>query len=162
MIGINNKKLFYMIKVGIVILVAYILVFIALQGIKYINIINSQNQILQEIESIKEQTEQVKARLENSKKQFAIIEESYIKQDELETRIKGIFERMSVLDFEIRLVTLKQLCVDRYIFMVQILSYSEEGRKAAHGILSYLGNVQLSADNDTLYYVDYVVAKKEN
>ena len=39
---------------------------------------------------------------------------------------------------------------------------SENGLKAAEGILSYIGKIKKHDKNDTIYFVDYISTPKEN
>jgi hypothetical protein len=68
---------------------------------------------------------------------------------------------MSILDYNLRYIDAKQMCIDRHILVTQVSSASEDGLKAALGILSYLGSIKKSDTNDTIYFVDYISKPKE-
>jgi hypothetical protein len=53
------------------------------------------------------------------------------------------------------------MCVDRFILVTQLTSQSEKGIIAGEGILSYIGKVQKSDKNSSIYFVDYVSKAKE-
>ena len=53
------------------------------------------------------------------------------------------------------------MCLDRYIIIAQLTARSEKGIEAGEGILSYLGKIRKSQNNDTLYYVDYIAKPKD-
>ena len=43
----------------------------------------------------------------------------------------------------------------------QVSAQSEDGLKAAEGILGYIGNIKKSDNNATIYFVDYISKPKE-
>ena len=49
---------------------------------------------------------------------------------------------MSVLDYELKYLDSKKMCIDRHIIVAQVSAQSENGLKAAEGILSYIGKIK--------------------
>ena len=68
---------------------------------------------------------------------------------------------MSVLDYEIKYLDSKKMCLDRYLIVTQVSAQSERGLQAAEGILSYIGDIKKSEKNDSIYFVDYISKARE-
>ncbi len=103
----------------------------------------------------------LKSKVEASKKKIEAVEKQYITKEELETKVKDIFGRMSILDYEIKYLDSKKMCLDRYLIVTQVSAETEKGLQAAEGILSYIGKIKKSEKNDSIYFVDYVSKARE-
>lgn len=85
----------------------------------------------------------------------------YIQKEELETKVKEIFSRMSIFDYKINYIDARKMCVDRYIIVASVDYQDEKGLKAVEGILSYLGEIKKSESNENLYFVNYITKARE-
>ena len=68
---------------------------------------------------------------------------------------------MSLLDYQLNYLDAKKMCIDRHIIIAQVSAQSENGLKAAEGILSYIGKIKKHDKNGTIYFVDYISIAKE-
>ncbi len=161
MISISNKSASYITKVSIVITVIYALGFTAYSAINYYKTYFEKERLTLELSQKRVQTEEVKKKIEDSKQKIAKVEKSYITKEELDTRIKEIFTRMSVFDYELNLLESKKMCIDRYVLITQLVSSSPEGLQAGEGILSYLGQIKKHETNKQVYFVDYISKPKD-
>ena len=78
------------------------------------------------------------------------------------SKIKDIYKRMSVLDYNLKFLNSKKMCIDNYIIVTQLTARSKEGLKAGEGILSYLGQMKKSESNNTIYFVNYISKPKDS
>lgn len=161
MISIANKTVSYISKVGLSILAGYIILFFAYKTIIYYKIAIEKEQLEVVLQEKRVETNNLKSKVEASKSKIETVEKQYITKEELETRVKDIFERMSILDYEIKYLDSKKMCLDRYLIVTQVSAQSEKGLQAAEGILSYIGNIKKSGINDSIYFVDYVSKARE-
>lgn len=161
MISIANKTVSYISKVGLSILVGYTILFLAYKTIIYYKIAIEKEQLEVVLQEKRVETNNLKSKVEASKSKIETVEKQYITKEELETRVKDIFERMSILDYEIKYLDSKKMCLDRYLIVTQVSAQSEKGLQAAEGILSYIGNIKKSGINDSIYFVDYVSKARE-
>ena len=161
MISIANKTVSYISKAGLMILAGYIILFLAYKTIIYYKIAIEKEQLEVVLQEKRVETNNLKNKVELSKNKIEIIEKQYISKEELETKIKDIFQRMSVLDYEIKYLDSKKLCLDRYLIVTEVSADSEKGLQAAEGILSYIGNIKKSDKNDSIYFVDYISKSRE-
>lgn len=161
MISIANKTVSYISKVGLTILVGYTILFLAYKTIIYYKIAIEKEQLEVVLQEKRVETNNLKSKVEASKNKIEAVEKQYISKEELETKVKDIFERMSVLDYEIKYLDSKKMCLDRYLIVTQVSAQSEKGLQAAEGILSYIGNIKKSEKNESIYFVDYVSKARE-
>lgn len=161
MISIANKTVSYISKVGLSILAGYVILFFAYKTIIYYKIAIEKEQLEVVLQEKRVETNNLKSKVEASKSKIETVEKQYITKEELETRVKDIFERMSILDYEIKYLDSKKMCLDRYLIVTQVSAQSEKGLQAAEGILSYIGNIKKSGINDSIYFVDYVSKARE-
>ena len=161
MISISNKRVSTISKLTLIILVVYSLGYVAYRAITFYKIYFEKQNLTEQLQTKRNETISLKRQVENVKKQIIDTENKYITKEELIPKIKEIFERMSVLDFNLKYIDVQKICLDRHIIVSQISAQSEEGLKAALGILSYLGPVKKSEKNDTIYFVDYISKAKE-
>lgn len=68
---------------------------------------------------------------------------------------------MSILDYNLKFVDSKKMCIDRYVIIAEVSAQSEDGLQAAEGILSFLGAIKKSDNNDSIYYIDYTSKPRE-
>jgi hypothetical protein len=161
MISIANKTVSYISRVGITFLIVYTLGFFAYKTIIYYKIAFDKEKLEIVLQEKRVETNNLKNKVELSKNKIESIEKQYISKEELETKIKDIFQRMSVLDYEIKYLDSKKLCLDRYLIVTEVSADSEKGLQAAEGILSYIGNIKKSDKNDSIYFVDYISKSRE-
>lgn len=161
MISIANKTVSYISKVGLTILVGYTILFLAYKTIIYYKIAIEKEQLEVVLQEKRVETNNLKNKVEASKNKTETVEKQYISKEELETKVKDIFGRMSILDYEIKYLDSKKMCLDRYLIVTQVSAQSEKGLQAAEGILSYIGNIKKSGINDSIYFVDYVSKARE-
>lgn len=162
MISIKNKRFKLIIKVGLIIFIAYIIGFLFFKLASFIKISFEKEQLTKELQIKKQETLSLKRKVVNKKADIKKVESSYIKKDELDSKIKDIYKRMSVLDYNLKFLNSKKMCIDNYIIVTQLTARSKEGLKAGEGILSYLGQMKKSESNNTIYFVNYISKPKDS
>lgn len=162
MISISNKTVSYISKIGLTFLGIYTVGFLAYKTIIYFKIANEKEKLTLVLQEKRALTDDLKKQVELSKKKIETVEKQYINKEELETKIKEIFSRMSVFDYELKYLDSKKMCLDRYLIVTQVSAQSEDGLKAALGILAYIGNIKKHDQNDSIYFIDYISTPKEN
>jgi hypothetical protein len=160
MISISNKRISLISKITISILILYILAFFSHRVITYYKVYFEKEALTNDLQLKMNETASLKRKVENSKKKVDDIEKSYITKEELEPKVKEIFQRMSILDYDLKFLDAQKMCIDRFIIISQVNTQSEDGLKAAEGILGYIGNIKKSDKNDTIYFVDYISKPK--
>jgi hypothetical protein len=161
MISISNKTVSYISKIGLSILGVYVIGFLAYKTIIYYKIANEKEQLEIVLQEKRNETNNLKNNVELSKKKIETLEKQYITKEELEIKVKDIFSRMSVLDYELKYLDSKKMCIDRYIIVVDLSAQSEGGLRAAQGILEYIGEIKKHETNDSIYFVNYISTPKE-
>lgn len=161
MISISNKTLSRITKICIFVLITYSVGFLIYKTILYFKISFEKDNLTIVLQEKKAQTDNLKKQVELSKKKIEIVEKEYINKEELETKVKDIFLRMSVFDYQLKYLDSKKMCVDRYLIVTQVTAQSENGLQAALGILSYIGKIKKHDQNETVYFVDYISTPKE-
>lgn len=68
---------------------------------------------------------------------------------------------MSFIDFQLNYIDARKMCVDRYIIVARADYQSEKGLKAVEGILSYLGEIKKSENDENLYFVNYIAKPRQ-
>lgn len=160
MISISNKNMSLFVKLGLIIITIYILGFIAFKAASYYRTIYQKEVLTKELNEKKLQTSSLKQKVKEMKEKTQLVKDSYITKDELEIKVKDIFKRYSLLDYDLKYLDAKEMCVDRYILVTQLVASSEKGLKAGEGILSYIGSMKKSESNETIYFIDYVSKQK--
>lgn len=161
MISINNKKLKLIIKVGLIVFVSYIIGFFFFKLASFIKLSYEKERLTKELQVKKQETISLKRMVVNKKIKIKEIESRYIKKEELDSKIKDIYKRMSVLDYNLKFLDSKKMCIDNYIIVTQLTARSENGLKAGEGILSYLGEMKRSENKNTIYFVNYISEAKD-
>ena len=161
MISISNKTVSYISKIGLSILGVYVIGFLAYKTIIYYKIANEKEKLEIVLQEKRNETNNLKSNVELSKKKIETLEKQYITKEELEIKVKDIFSRMSVLDYELKYLDSKKMCIDRYIIVVDLSAQSEGGLRAAQGILEYIGEIKKHETNDSIYFVNYISTPKE-
>ncbi|MBU0925607.1 hypothetical protein KKG81_12025 [bacterium] len=161
MISLSRKKVSIIGKLTLTILVVYSLGFVAYRAITFYKIYFEKETLTEQLQVKRNETNSLKRQVELSKKKIEDTEKLYISKEELETKVKDIFGRMSILDYNLKYIDSKKMCLDRYIIISQVSAQSDDGLKAAEGILAYIGSVKKSEKNDTIYFVDYITKEKE-
>ena len=160
MISVNKKTIKSINKIGIYIVLLYSLGFLVYKGMIYIQSLNEKEQLTSSLEKQKKETNLIKEKIILSDNKIKALEANYITTEELETKIKDIYTRMSVFDYNLKYLNIKKMCIDRHIIVSQLTSESENGLKAGYGVLTYIGNVQRSEKNDSIFFVDYIASPK--
>ena len=160
MISISAKKLSFINKTVFILVAIYSLIFISYTLVEYYRIYNKKNSISQELQTKKNETKVLKNKVSLVKKKIKDVKKQYLTEKELESKVKGIFQRMSIFDYQINYLGAKKMCIDRYLLITEVDAQSEEGLTAAKGILSYLGNIKKSEDYESVYFVDYMATPK--
>jgi hypothetical protein len=160
MISISNKRISLISKITISVLILYILAFFSHRIVTYYKVYFEKEALINDLQLKRNETNSLKRQVENSKKKVDNLEKSYITKEELEPKVKEIFQRMSILDYDLKYVDAQKMCIDRFIIVSQVSAQSEEGLKAAEGILGYIGNIKKSDNNATIYFVDYISKPK--
>ncbi len=161
MISINNKRFKLIIKVGLFIFVAYLIGFFFFKLASFFKLVYEKEQLTKELQIKKQETLSLKRKVVKTKAKMVEIESKYIKKEEIDSKIKDIYKRMSVLDYNLKFLNSKKMCIDNYIIVTQLTARSKEGLKAGEGILSYLGEMKKSEKNNTIYFVNYISKAKD-
>lgn len=161
MISLSSKTVSNLSKMGLIVLVIYSIGLLIYKTGVYYTISAEKEKLTLLLQEKKAETNNLKKEVKLSKEKIEILEKEYIRKEELEPKIKEIFSRMSILDYELKYLDSKKMCIDRYLIITQVTAESENGLKAALGILSYIGKIKKHDENDTIYFVDYISAKKE-
>jgi hypothetical protein len=161
MISINKKRFNLIIKIGSILLVLYIIAFFFFKLASFFKIVYEKERLTKELQSNKQETRILKRQVVKKEAKMKKIESMYIKIEELDSKIKDIYKRMSVLDYNLKYLNSKKMCIDNYVLVTQLTARSKEGLKAGEGILSYLGKMKKSVSNNTIYFVNYISKPKD-
>jgi hypothetical protein len=161
MISINRKRFKLIIKVGLIILVLYVIGFFFFKLASFFKIVYEKERLTKELQLKKQETRSLKRQVIKKEKKMKEIESRYIKKEELDNKIKDIYKRMSVLDYNLKFLNSKKMCIDNYILVTQLTARSKDGLVAGEGILSYLGEMKKSEKNNTIYFVNYISKPKD-
>jgi len=161
MISLSNKLILNISKIVISTLVIYSALYITFRAMNYYKSYYEKEKLTNELQVKREETITLKTKVNEAKKRIQNLEKSYITKEELEPKVKEIFKRMSLVDYQLNYIDVKKMCIDRYIIVARIHTESENGLKAAEGILSYLGEIKKSDKDESLYFVNYISKAKE-
>lgn len=156
MISISSKTVSKINKIGIVFLIVYSLGFVVYKAGLYYKTYFEKEKLTNELQIKINETTELKRKVAESKAKIEKVEKSYITKEELEHKVKDVFNRMSLLDYQLNYLDAKKMCIDRYVIIAQVTAQSEEGLQAAQGILGYIGQIKKHEKNDTIYFVDYI------
>lgn len=156
MISISNNSLKKYSKIIVLAMIAYSFFFMISSVIEYYQSYKDKEKLTNELQLKRDETSSLKQKITDLKEKTKRVQESYIKQDELKTRVAEIFDRVSLLDYQLKLLDVKPMCIDRHILVVNLFANSEEGYKAGEGILNYLGTTAKSDSGENLYFVNYI------
>ncbi len=161
MISISSKTVSFITKIGLSILGIYSIGFFVYKTAIYYKIAAEKEKLEIVLQEKRAETDRLKNEVDSSKKKIENLEKQYITKEELEIKVKDIFNRMSLLDYQLNYLDAKKMCIDRHIIIAQVTAQSENGLKAAEGILSYIGKIKKHDTNDSIYFVDYISTPKE-
>lgn len=161
MISISNKVIKNGSKLIISTLVIYSIVYVGFKALNYYKTYYEKEKLTNELQIKRDETISLKTRANEAKKRIEDLEKSYITKEEIETKVKDIFSRMSLVDYQLDFVDSKKMCIDRFIIISRVHAKSENGLKAAEGILSYLGEIKKSDKDESLYFVNYISKPRE-
>jgi cell division protein FtsB len=161
MISLHNRVVSRITKIVLVAVIVYTSLFIFYKTISYYQAKSQKEELVRDIEIQKNETEVLKSKVNEVKNKIENLEKIYIQKEELEGKIKDIFQRMSFVDFQLNYVDAKKMCVDRYIIVARANYQSEQGLKAVEGILSYLGEIRKSEQDENLYFVNYITKPRD-
>ena len=91
MISISNKTVSYISKIGLSILGVYVIGFLAYKTIIYYKMANEKEQLEIVLQEKRNETNSLKNNVELSKKKIETLEKQYITKEELEIKVKDIF-----------------------------------------------------------------------
>ena len=134
MISISKKKFSLIIKLGIVILVLYIIGFCFFQVANFYKISFEKDSLTEQIKFKKNESRVLKIKTAKIKQEMVDINKRYIKHEELDAKVKDIFERMSLLNYNLKYLNAKKVCVDNYILVAQLTADNKKGIQAGEGI----------------------------
>ena len=126
MISISNKRISLISKITISVLILYILAFFSHRIITYYKVYFEKEALINDLQLKRNETASLKRLVDNSKKKIDNIEKSYITKEELEPKVKEIFQRMSILDYDLKYVDAQKMCIDRFIIVSQLSAQSED------------------------------------
>lgn len=161
MISVSGKSLGKITKIVLIGLFAYSVIYLASTLKEYYETYKEKERLTIELQMKKDETTIVKININKTKEEIQKVENSYLKQEELAEKVKEVFSRISLLDYQIEYLDSKKMCIDRYILITKINYESEKGKQAALGILNFLGNSLQSDSDESIYFVDYIAKPKE-
>lgn len=161
MISVSKKNVSLILRISVKVFIAWFFVFLSYKVYDYYKNYFEKERLEKELVLKKEKTNQLKTEIKLLEEKTKKVEESYINKEELEKKVKGIFGRMSVLDYNIRYLDAKKMCIDRHIIITQVIAPTEQSLKAAQGVISYLGEIKQSDKNKSIYFIDYISKPKD-
>ena len=156
MISISNNSLKKWSKYVVISMFAYAIFFMTSTVIEYYQAYKEKERLTNELQIKRDETTSLKQKINALKEKTKLIQESYIKEDEIRTRVSEIFDRVSLIDYQLKLLDVRNQCIDRNILVVNLSANSENGYKAGEGILNYLGETIRSEQSENLYFVNYI------
>lgn len=156
MITLSKKTVSLVSKIGLLSLSAYIIGYSVYKTTDYYKTYYEKKELTKELQIKINETNNIKKKIEQNKIRIEKLQKSYLTKEEIDLKVKDIFNRMSVFDYNLKLLDSKKMCIDRYVLITQLTSQSEDGLKAGKGILSYIGEIKQSEQNETIYFVDYI------
>lgn len=159
MISIKKRNHTKLIKLLITVFVLVVVLFFGKQA--YITIANKQKieNLTSQIAIQKSTNNNLISKTSQLTKKIDEVKKLYPTTEELEDKLNRIFKRMSILDHQLILLGTKKICVDRHVLITKLESKTKNGKKAALGILNYLGKTKQSDKDENIYFVDYVAQK---
>ncbi|WP_198304238.1 hypothetical protein [Arcobacter vandammei] len=161
MISISNNSLKKIAKYVVVAIVAYSVYFMASTVAEYYQAYKDKEKLTNELQIKRDETTAIKQKINSLKDKIKVVQESYIKEDELRTRVSEIFDRVSLIDYQLKLLDVKNECIDRHILVAKLYAKSENGYKAGEGIFNYLGETIRSEQDENLYFINYISRPRE-
>lgn len=161
MINIKKNNFKFILKSLSALLIVSIVFFLLKET--YLNFKNKSDirKIQKQIEEKKKSSDELLSKTIQLKEDVIKIKDLYPSTKEIDEKLRKVFTRMSLLDYQLFLMELKSLCIDRHIIVARIDHTTDAGLKAGLGILNYLGPVQQSDKNPTIFFVDYISEKKD-
>jgi len=156
-ISISKNRLSKIIKVVTGIFIIYATLFFSMKVVSFIKYYYEKEKLTSEIVEKKEKYQSLKIEIDEMNQKMQDLKSKYISKEELENKLNGIFQRMALPDYRLKYIKSTQLCIDRYVIMVELNALTDKGTKAGEGILSYIGKINKSEENSNIYFVDYIV-----
>jgi len=162
MISLSKKRIIKISKLSIILFLVYILFFFLISGFEYYKMYNEKVSLIKELDEKREVTNRIKDNIQNIKDKTNLVKSSYASKEEIDKKSKSIFNNFSLVDYNLSLIDTKQMCIDRYILIVDLESTTELGKIAGKKILEYLGEVKQRDEFENIYFVDYIQKPREN
>lgn len=162
MISLSKKRIIKISKLSIILFLVYILFFFLISGFEYYKMYNEKVSLTKELDEKREVTNRIKDNIQNIKDKTNLVKSSYASKEEIDNKLKSIFNNFSLVDYNLSLIDTKQMCIDRYILIVDLESTTELGKIAGKRILEYLGEVKQRDEFENIYFVDYIQKPREN
>ncbi|AZL53826.1 hypothetical protein [Aliarcobacter skirrowii] len=162
MISLSKKRIIKISKLSIILFLVYILFFFLISGFEYYKMYNEKVSLTKELDEKREVTNRIKDNIQNIKDKTNLVKSSYASKEEIDKKLKSIFNNFSLVDYNLSLIDTKQMCIDRYILIVDLESTTELGKIAGKKILEYLGEVKQRDEFENIYFVDYIQKPREN
>lgn len=162
MISLSKKRIIKTSKLSIILFLVYILFFFLISGFEYYKMYNEKVSLTKELDEKREVTNRIKDNIQNIKDKTNLVKSSYASKEEIDNKLKSIFNNFSLVDYNLSLIDTKQMCIDRYMLIVDLESTTELGKIAGKKILEYLGEVKQRDEFENIYFVDYIQKPREN
>ena len=162
MISLSKKRIIKISKLSIILFLVYIVFFFLISGFEYYKMYNEKVSLTKELDEKREVTNRIKDNIQNIKDKTNLVKSSYASKEEIDNKLKSIFNNFSLVDYNLSLIDTKQMCIDRYILIVDLESTTELGKIAGKKILEYLGEVKQRDEFENIYFVDYIQKPREN
>lgn len=156
MISISDNSLKKVAKYVVIAVVAYTIVFMTSTVVEYYKAYKDKEILTNELQQKRDETTALKQKINSLKDKIKVVQEGYIKEDEIRVRVAEIFDRVSLLDYQLKLLDVKNECIDRHILVVKLYANSENGYKVGEGIFNYLGETVRSDQDENLYFINYI------
>lgn len=157
MFSINQKTVNKITFLFITILITYLSYFASIKYQEYkTSVVLKKNLI--EIDRLKKLSFD---KMMKVNEEYLNLNKVYGSEDDVKDNLKEIFVKLSNKNNYIQLISLKKLCIDRYLVIINLTSYNEEYITMVNGFFNKLGQTVQSKKNDKIYYIDYIINTKE-
>lgn len=161
MISFSKRKISSISKVAMILFFVYFVIFVSYKVFDFYKNTFEKQKLEKQLKVKTLESQALIKEVQNLKKEIKRVENLYPKKEEIEQKVKKVFERMSILDYDLRYVDAKTMCVDRHILITQLIAQDPSSKKAGLGILSYIGQTKKSDKEDSIYFVDYIAKPKD-
>ncbi|MEA3354357.1 MAG: hypothetical protein U9Q33_11130 [Campylobacterota bacterium] len=160
MININTKHLAALTVVTFTLLLIYSFYYIFNQRGEYLINSKKEKDLQEQFQTKHSLNNSLSLKIRTMQKEIDDINSLYISSQEIESNIKKLFKTIST-DYDASLIGLKELCVNRYIIVVQLGSNDQRTIEGFQKIISRIGEFKRSKKDTRIYFIDYLMEGKK-